>query len=342
MLQKLAAALTLGGIGGAIAHWIDIPLAWMLGPIMATFAASMVGLPVAVPMNLRAAMLGVLGVFLGSSFTPEVLHGIALWPWSVVAVLLYVPILTLLTAAYYQRIARIDRTTALFASAPGALTPMIILGAAAGGNEQRIAFIQSLRVMLLVFAAPLIVSLLGGDSNRAPGASVDALISWDDAILLGIVAGIGATAARLLRTPAAPMIGAMFASALLYTTGIVEGALPAWLLAGTLLVLGAAIGSRFSNVGRGVLLHLSGHAVVATALILAVTAVASLVVAFPLGLDYIAVLLSFAPGGVAEMCLIALALDIEPGFVAIHHLARIFEIIFLAPFVARHLVKFQN
>ncbi|MBT6911968.1 MAG: AbrB family transcriptional regulator, partial [Rhodospirillaceae bacterium] len=55
------------------------------------------------------------------------------------------------------------------------------------------------------------------------------------------------------------------------------------------------------------------------------------------GLDFLSVMLAFAPGGVAEMSLIAIAMDVDPGFVALHHIARIFEIIILAPFVARWL-----
>ena len=50
-----------------------------------------------------------------------------------------------------------------------------------------------------------------------------------------------------------------------------------------------------------------------------------------LDLDFLAVLLAFAPGGVAEMCLIALSLNVDPSFVAFHHLARISLILLMAP-----------
>jgi membrane AbrB-like protein len=122
-------------------------------------------------------------------------------------------------------------------------------------------------------------------------------------------------------------------------TGLVEGVPPHWLLDATLLVLGSAVGSRFSAIDRWVLVRLSGHAVIATALILSVTACAALATAWLLGLDVVTMLLAFAPGGVAEMSLIAVALNIDPGFVALHHLVRIFEILLLAPLVARLLIK---
>ncbi len=53
------------------------------------------------------------------------------------------------------------------------------------------------------------------------------------------------------------------------------------------------------------------------------------------GIGFLAALLALAPGGVAEMCLIAVAWNIDPAFVAFHHLARMFLLMSLAPWVGR-------
>ena len=45
--------------------------------------------------------------------------------------------------------------------------------------------------------------------------------------------------------------------------------------------------------------------------------------------------LSFAPGGVSEMGLIALSLGISPVMVAAHHMLRIFFTVFIAGIVTR-------
>ena len=49
------------------------------------------------------------------------------------------------------------------------------------------------------------------------------------------------------------------------------------------------------------------------------------------GLPMAALVLAFAPGGLAEMCLMALALDIDPAFVSTHHVGRILVVVMLAP-----------
>src|SRR3546814_2398210 len=53
------------------------------------------------------------------------------------------------------------------------------------------------------------------------------------------------------------------------------------------------------------------------------------------GLPTIGIFLAFAPGGVAEMSLIALALSIDAALVATHHIVRIFLIVVLTPLLFR-------
>ncbi|MDP2698430.1 AbrB family transcriptional regulator [Thalassospira sp.] len=339
--RKLFSALGIGLIGGAIAHSIDMPLAWMMGPMLATFIASLLRVKMGIPMRVRSVILGVIGIFLGASFTPETLDQASRWPLSMIAVLIYVPVITLIVTWFYTKIAKLDPATALFSATPGGLTPMVVLGAAAGGNEQEIALTQGLRVLLLVMSAPLIALLVTG--VVATGHGDDAALSMDltgGAITVAL-ALVTVWLFRRIGVPAAEMTGAMMASMVLHVSGLVEGNLPGWLLAGSLWILGSAIGSRFAGIKLAFLIRLGGYAVLATAVVLAFTGLVSWGVSQALDLDFIAVLLAFAPGGVAEMSLIALALNVEPSFVAFHHIIRIFEIVLLAPIMAKWMQKRQ-
>jgi membrane AbrB-like protein len=333
--RNLSVALGIGLVGGLIAHFINMPLAWMMGPMLATFVASLLRVPMGVPMQFRSAILGVIGIFLGASFTPDTLDQAARWPISMIAVLLYVPIITFVITWFYSRIARLDPATALFSATPGGLTPMVVLGAAAGGNEQEIALTQGLRVLLLVMSAPLIVLMITGVVANGHGDTQAVQMTLGEGLLTAVCALITVLVFRKMRIPAAYMTGAMAASMVLHVSGVVEGNLPDWLLAGSLLILGSAIGSRFSGVKLAVLVRLAGYSVVATLVVLTFTGGVAWFVSQWLDLNFIAVLLAFAPGGVAEMSLIALALNVEPSFVAFHHIVRIFEIVLLAPILAK-------
>jgi hypothetical protein len=69
--KNLILALLIGALGGVVFHILGLPLAWMLGPMAFNMAAALRGVRVAVPLRLRSAMLAVLGVFLGNSFSSE-------------------------------------------------------------------------------------------------------------------------------------------------------------------------------------------------------------------------------------------------------------------------------
>ena len=64
---------------------------------------------------------------------------------------------------------------------------------------------------------------------------------------------------------------------------------------------------------------------------MAVSAVFALAVSALTGQGFLSALLAYAPGGVAEMSLIALATDADPAFVAVHHLARIIFVVLSVP-----------
>ena len=342
LLPQIVRSLLIGLAGGIVFNAINFPLAWMLGPMVANLVASLAGGKVAVPMNIRTVMLTIIGVYLGSAFRPDLLDNAALWPVSLVAVMLYVPVVTLIIMVYYRRVAGFDRITSVFCSAPGGLTTLTILGTAAGGNEQKISMVHSLRIMLLVFTIPMIITWVTGVvPDRSTPTDVIALTFAESAMLVA-AAAIGTLVARRINLPSPFMTGAMFATAVLYMTGIVQGEPPVWLLNVALLVLGSSIGSRFSIVTPRELGKVAIHAITAVLLIIMVSALAAWGVAALTGLDFLALMLAFAPGGVAEMSLIAVAMDVDPGFVSLHHLARIFEIIILAPIVAKKLMPSDN
>jgi membrane AbrB-like protein len=95
------------------------------------------------------------------------------------------------------------------------------------------------------------------------------------------------------------------------------------------------VGARFAGIKPRELLALGRHALIAVTLALLLAALFAAIISQLPGIDFLAALLALAPGGVAEMCLIAVAWDIDPAFVAFHHLARLFLLMALAPWAGR-------
>ena len=327
---RLLAALVAGLAGGALFAWAGLPLAWLLGAMFATTLASLSGFALEVPPFVRLPVMVVLGVLIGASFTPDRLAGILLWIPSAALLLLYVPTVGFASLLYLRRTAGLAPVTAYFAAAPGGLSEMVLMSERSGADMRTVALVHTVRVLLIVSVAPFLVAVLGGDGavTRPSGTSA---VDWGELALLGVTGGLGAWLATRLGLPAAAFFGGMAASALVHLVGLAEGSVPGPLLAAAQIVLGASIGSRFRGMRASTVLRHILAGVGLTFLMFAVTFLFAAVAHLATGLPFVALTLAYVPGGVTEMGLVALALGVDPAFVATHHLVRILLVVTFAP-----------
>ena len=147
--------------------------------------------------------------------------------------------------------------------------------------------------------------------------------------------GAGYLIAGRLWLPAPAFLGPLLASAGIHLASLTAAQPPWELVAAAQVVIGAAIGGRFAGTDIRLVPRILTLAVGSTAIFLAMAAVAALVLERLTDFAFPALLLAFTPGGLAEMSLVALALDIDTAFVATHNVARIALIVTLAPLFFR-------
>ena len=135
------------------------------------------------------------------------------------------------------------------------------------------------------------------------------------------------------------MLGGLFASAALLLSGVVEGRLPTVLALPCMIAMGAIAGSRFRPGDHVILPHIAGPALVAFSIAGAVSVVSAGLVTLLLGVDFIQTLLAFAPGGLDALVILAFQMNIDPAYVAAHHVARFIAMVAAVPLVARWLDK---
>jgi len=329
-------AMILGTLGGWLFFRLHVPLAFMIGALVFTTAAAMAGMPVSVPKPLRGIMIIVLGIMLGSTFTPSLLARLNEWSISLAGLMLYIVAASWLGIVYLRRVARYDGVTAYFTAMPGGFNEMVLMGGALGGDDRTIALGHSLRIMMVVMSVPFAFQALPGYEAGARDWSLRGLgpdfldIGLADAALL-LACLLGAPAAERLRIPAGTLVGPMLLSAAIHLSGVTEARPPGLLVAMAQIVVGAAIGGRFVGVALSRLLHMTAVAAGLTAILLVATLMVAALIHAATDLDLAALILAYAPGGLAEMSLVALALDVDPAFVASHHIIRIMIIILFAP-----------
>ncbi len=94
-------------------------------------------------------------------------------------------------------------------------------------------------------------------------------------------------------------------------------------LLSTLLVIGTTLGVRFTGISPAMLLRGAGLGLLSVGCMLVLGAAMSALLIPLTGESFDVLLISFAPGGVTEMALVALSLNANPAFVTMHHLYRI-------------------
>lgn len=329
-VRRTLLAVGLGAAGGLAFQWLDVPLAWMLGAMLATTVASLSGLDIAIPAAWRSPTIAVLGLVLGSSFTADVAARMLAWLPSLAVLPIYIVVIGVISILYLRRVGRIDARTAFFCATPGGLGEMILLGDRLGGDVRTISLVHATRVLLIVFMVPLGFQAFGHvPSGLVLGAAATGA-GWADLLVLALCGGLGLWLGVLARLPAPGLLGPMMLSAAAHLLGWVEGAPPWFLVAAAQAVIGSSVGCRFRGypLARVVWMVLTGFGL--TAIMLTVTLLIGFglhrLTAMPVEL----VFLAFVPGGLAEMSLIALALTEDPAFVAAVHIVRIGLVVLLA------------
>lgn len=341
-LVRLARTLSIGGIGGAVFFAFNLPLAWMLGAMVFSTIASLSGLQLKVPPKMRGVFITIIGVFLGSTFTPDVFEHIAQWPLSIAGMVIYVGSVTAVLYVYFRRVQGFDRATAYFAATPGGLTEMVIAGGALGGDDRRIAMAHAARVLMVVMIIPLGFRYVEGDAAITTGTGVPlARLQLSEMWLLLACAVVGPFLGRALRLPAYRMVGPLLASAAVHMVGWSHSPPPLELVALAQVVVGCSVGARFAGVPVKQVVSVMSASVGSTILMLLTSALFAYVVHRLTGLGLEPLILAYSPGGLAEMSLIALALGTETAFVATHHVIRIGLIVISAPLLFRLLERWR-
>jgi len=335
-LGGFASALAVGAAGGWLFVLMKMPLPWMTGAMCATTLAALAGAPLRIPSPLRSLMIAVLGTMLGSAFTPEVAAGFARWWPSLIGLFLYTALVMAAVTPLLARARGFDPAAAFFGSAPGGFSEMVFMGGRLGGDERRMSLVHSVRILITVLLIPLWFRLFQGYvPDDTGGLGTLAGLALTDGAILAACAIVGAVAGRLLRLPAAPLIGPMILSAAAHLSGLTRASPPAEIVNIAQVVLGAGIGARFVGFEVRRVFGIMALGAGVTALMLALAVGAALALERLTGLPFTALILALAPGGLAEMALISLALNIDTAFVSVHHFARMVLLVTLAPLAFR-------
>jgi len=334
-LWRRAGTFALATAGTVVFATLDLPLPFLFGPMAFCLVGALAHMPLKGFGQVSVAARTILGVAVGASITPQVIAELPRMALSVALIPPFIAIIALVGVPFFRRVWGFDAPTAYYAAMPGGLQDMVIFGTEAGGNPRTLSLIHATRVLIIVTLAPVVLTQVYGAALSNPiGAPVNTL-PWHELGLMVAAAFIGWKGGELIGLFGASILGPMIVTAILSLSGLIHVRPPAEAVLAAQFFIGCGIGVQFLGVTWPELTRVVA-AGVAYVLVLAVlaTGFAGAVTALGLG-EPVPAFLAFAPGGQAEMTVLAIVTGADLGYVITHHLTRLVLVIVGAPVAAR-------
>jgi membrane AbrB-like protein len=317
----LLAALGLGVAGGIIAWLLRVPLAWMIGPMVATAAASALGANLVPVPGGRQLGQAVVGLAIGLRMTPGVLAGtLSLLP-AVVAATIGVVIVTTCAAFLLRPLGRVDARTAFFATAAAGMADMALVARKHGGDADAVATVHAIRVFVVVLVVPVLVIGFGAGGTVEEPLDIPAHPAAWVLLLPGAVAC--AFALMPLGFPNPWLVGPMLGAAAVAAVDVFPAVVPWAALLVAQVAIGIALGVRFrrDSLARLPRVALAGLAV--ALLLVAAAAGGGALLSAATGLPFATAFLAVAPAGITEMVLTAKIMRLDATAVTAFQIVRI-------------------
>ena len=325
-----------------IADFFNIPLAWMIGPMIATSIAALKGFDIFMPRLALSIILIILGLHVGNYIDQNLLGQMANWIWTTIIMFFYIIISILIVSKYLQKFSNYKEKTSIFSAAPGALGPLMILAEYEKSDLSQVATAHLIRLIIIITLFPfIIVNLYPAEALELEKFDYMSQNHWE-LVLLILVSLIFIFFFDKVKVPAALLSGTLVASGVLQIFDIASYKLPDASINFCLLILGASVGCRFANKTFKEVANNSFHGLVATVLLVLLGFVAAYIATFFVDTNFLSLILSFCPGGIYEVAVIAIAFDLEPDFVSFHHIIRLLFILFIVPVILRIIEKTRS
>lgn len=339
--RRIAPALLIAALAGYAAARLQLPLPWMLGPLFAIAILRTAGARLEAPPGGRQAGQWAIGTALGLYFTPAVLGELGRHTAAIGLMAASAVALGLVTARLIERWGQVSTATAFFAGLPGGASEMVVLAERQGGAIDRVAAAHALRVMLVVSLIPFLLhhgASEGHEQFRALAGSVD----WQrfPLLLAASLAGVGLF--LRLRIANAWVLGPLIVVGALSAGNLALSSLPPGLVNGGQLLLGTALGSRFSPAFFRAAPRFLAISALSTALTLLLCGLFVAVLGQLIAIPVPSLLLAASPGGMAEMSITAREMHLSVPLVTATHVLRVVLLTVCAPPLCRHYLAWRS
>ena len=335
-----------------LGRWLGVGAATAAGSVAAgaagvpapsLVAGLLVGLAYALAAGVRLAPArpvvvvaqALVGVALGSYLDVESLAALGERWVPVVLVVAATLLASLAAGLVVAEVTGLDRPTAVLGLVAGGASGIVTMSDELGADGRLVAFMQYLRVFVVVLTGPLLVAFLVTGDGATYAFAEEASPGADLAFTLASV-GAGLTLARLVPLPAATLLAPMLVAGALVGSGLAGGArLPGAVQEVAFAVIGLQVGLRFTPAAVAHARRLLPWTLAAVAALVVACAGLAGLLATVAGVPFVDAYLATTPGGIYAVLATAVGSGADTTFVLAVQALRMLVMVGLAPPLVR-------
>ena len=329
-------------ISGYVASYLNFPLPWMLGPLLVVALLCVLGFNLQAPVAGRFTGQWLIGIAIGLTFSPLFVKEIVRdFPFIILVCLGSLLLLSFGTWLLW-RIFKIPMQTAFFCAALGGAAEMTNLADRHHQRADLVAAAHSLRLLIVLCIVPLLFQIWGTPGDFELNAlNRNFSIQGIGLLLLGSLCGV--LFFRFLNLPNAFLLGPLLVVALMAIFAIELTSWPKFLSNLAQLLLGTALGVRFTKEFIAHAKNLAIGISVYTVICICFSVILALLIQQLSDLDIESLILSNVPGGMAEMGITAKVFKLNVPAVTIFHIFRMVFVILTVELIFKYiLVRFDR
>ncbi|MEE4602865.1 MAG: AbrB family transcriptional regulator [Desulfobacteraceae bacterium] len=159
----LFAYLGLGLVGGALGAKLKIPAGALIGAMLTIILFKMtMKMHWEIPKGFTFALQVFLGIMVGATFQPELLHVMKKIALPVIISCVVLVGAGILMAAVFAKLGLLDFGTAYLGTSPGAMSALIVMALDSGAQPMLVVCFHFFRVVFVILTAPLIFKWISG------------------------------------------------------------------------------------------------------------------------------------------------------------------------------------
>ncbi|AQL55973.1 AbrB family transcriptional regulator [Abyssicoccus albus] len=331
-----------------IADQVGMILPYMFTPILLTvFFISVLHWTVDLPNRISNVALYILGIQIGTSFTLSVIVGLTDEWLGILIITIAVMVIAMSLAVLFKKLTHCTLETAILSTVPGALSQMIVM---AEEDERAdlllVTLAQTTRIVMVILLVPIISTFIAPKQQSSP--EQQGLLTSPsifelpvvEIIMIIVCVTIVTWILKRVHFPASDLLGPVFTVLLWNVITNHPFTLPVQFINVAQILFGIRIGYQIATLIKGLNIRMIIAIVIQSTVLVALTFVFVAIYSLYSTHSLNDLFLSAAPGGMAQIVIVAIETGADISMVSSYHIFRIFFILLIiTPLVSLGLKK---